>query len=367
MTETPDSPFPSAAELYDHAACGLLLTRADGLILRANATFCSWLGVERDAIVGHRKFQELLTMGGRIFHQTHWYPLLQMQGSVAEVKLEVARADGKVFSLMLNAVRRSYGGETLHELAVTMAQDRDRYERELLQARKRSEALLIAAEQMVGIVSHDLRNPLAAIAMSAQLLNKTSLADGPSQVISRIVNATGRAQRLIADLLDFTASRLGSGLQVLVQPVDLHSVVAQGTAELAAAFPGREIVHESSGVGTCRADPDRLIQLLSNLISNAVTYGAPDKRISVVSRIDEQGFEVSVRNGGAPIPAAMMASIFEPMTRGSDAGDSRSVGLGLFIVSAIVKAHGGRTSVTSTLKEGTTFTARFPVALSQPI
>ncbi|MBV9889697.1 MAG: PAS domain S-box protein, partial [Rhizobacter sp.] len=83
---------PEPGELYDHAACGLLLTEADGTIRVVNDTFCRWTGFARDELVDRRKLQELLTVGARIFHQTHWSPLLQIQGSVAEVKLDVVDA-----------------------------------------------------------------------------------------------------------------------------------------------------------------------------------------------------------------------------------------------------------------------------------
>ena len=83
--------------LYEHAPCGLLVTDDDGLVLRANATFCGWAGIEAAALVGKRRFQDLLTVGGRIFHQTQWMPLLRMQGSVAEVFLHPQHATTKRF------------------------------------------------------------------------------------------------------------------------------------------------------------------------------------------------------------------------------------------------------------------------------
>ena len=94
----------------DDAACGLLATDAKGLILAANRTFCDWVGVDKSDLVRRRRIQDLLTMGGRIFHQTHWLPLLQMQGSVSEVKLEVRHGAGTLLPMIFNAVRRERGG-----------------------------------------------------------------------------------------------------------------------------------------------------------------------------------------------------------------------------------------------------------------
>ena len=134
--------LPGSCALYDDAPCGLMLTNSDGLIRRVNATMCRWVGRERGELEGLLKVQDLLTMGGRIFHQTHWAPLLQIQGSVAEVKLEIAHPDGRRIPMVLNALSRRHAEGTFHEIAFFIAEDRHKYERELLLARQRAEELL---------------------------------------------------------------------------------------------------------------------------------------------------------------------------------------------------------------------------------
>lgn len=135
-----------SACLYEDAACGLLATEADGTILRANRTICNWLGRSSSELVGSR-LQSLLTIGGRMFHQTHWAPLLKLQGSLAEVKLELLHADGQKVPMVMNAVARAHEGVELHELAIFSARDRHRYEVELLKARERAETALRQAQQ----------------------------------------------------------------------------------------------------------------------------------------------------------------------------------------------------------------------------
>ena len=150
----------SVKALYDRAPCGLLVTDDDGLVLRVNTTFCNWLGVEPSALVGKRRFQDLLTMGGRIFHQTQWAPLLHIQGSVGEVKLDVAREAGPPLPMVMNAIRRMREGVMVHELALFIAKDRHAYERELLAARKLAEKLLSeqgAARDSLEVVVERLR------------------------------------------------------------------------------------------------------------------------------------------------------------------------------------------------------------------
>lgn len=369
------SPSAEALALLDDAACGLLQTSGDGTCLRVNRVFCEWLGHSADALIGRRRLQDLLTMGGRIFHQTHWAPLLQMQGSVSEVKLEFVHRDGTTLPMVLNAVRRVSDGRVIHDVAVFVARDRDKYEKELVLSRKRLEELVaeatrleaiakdraVLAEQMIGIVSHDLRNPLSSIVMGVALLAQAELPDSQRRTLSRISRSVERAHLLIADLLDFTAARLGSGLSIALEPLDLHDAVSHAVDELALVHSGRSLKHVRTGEGACVADANRLAQLVGNLVSNAMTYGKPEAPVTVTSSVDESACSITVHNDGTPIPEEVQARIFQPMTRGTSAnGGARSIGLGLFIVREIARAHRGTASLTSTADAGTTFTASFP-------
>jgi phosphoserine phosphatase RsbU/P len=389
MSEEAGGALPDWKALFENAACGLLLTSADGTIRRVNQTFCRWIGQPADALVDKRRMQELLTMGGRIFHQTHWAPLLQMQGSVAEVKLDIVHRDGHSVPMMMNALTRVHANGVFHELAMFVATDRNKYESELLLARRRAEELLrqqqevqealtrsqaeldrqraraedraLFAEQMIGIVSHDLRNPLSAIHLSARVLARAALADPERKALERIMNSAQRSQRLIEDLLDFTAARVGRGLSVVLESIDLHEVVLGATEELRTSFPGRQIEHQAIGSGVCRGDADRLTQALGNLVSNAMTYGAFDGSVRLTSSIEPETFSITVHNAGKPIPPEQLAGLFEPMTRGSGGVNTvRSVGLGLFIVREIARGHGGGVTVDSNAEAGTAFVIRCP-------
>lgn len=351
-------------------------TAADGTFLWVNGTFCNWVGRDCDALVGRVRFQDLLTMGGRIFHQTHWAPLLQMQGSLSEVKLELIRGDGSTIPVVLNAIRHEQQGVATHHLAAFIARDRDKYERELINSRARVQASVaestrlqaqakdraLLAEQMIGIVSHDLRNPLSAIRMGVSLLETGPLSVQQQNITARMSRSVDRASRLIADLLDFAQARLGAGLAVTVEPIlDLHGLIAETIDDLAVIYPQRVIEHARLGSGSCSADPNRLAQLLGNLVSNAMAYGAPDSPVLVTTSITEAAISVSVHNGGEPIPEDSQASLFEPMSRGANTSNvQRSIGLGLFIVDQIAKSHGGQASVRSSATEGTTFTVTLP-------
>jgi len=391
--DRPSAAAHPAEVLYEDAPCGLLVTATNGTIQRVNRTFCSWIGWSSDDLVGKRRLQDLLTMGGRIFHQTHWAPLMAIQGSVSEVKLELTHRDGRKLPAVWNARLVQHEDQQVHEVAVFIAEDRHRYEQELLRARRTAEELLAQeqaaqqalhaaqverdrlqalaedrahfAEQMVAIVSHDLRNPLSVIDMSAQLLGRTSLDAMQLMAVERLDRSAKRATRLISDILDFSRGRLGAGLKSKVQPIHLHQIVAEALSDFRVAVPSRTIHHCQIGEGVCIGAPDRLMQLLGNLVSNAIAYGASDSPVVVTSAIAEAAFSIMVQNHGEPILAEQLPTLFDAMTRGEvAAGEATSVGLGLFIVREIVLAHGGTMNVSSTREAGTIFTATFPSAHS---
>ena len=364
-----------AISFLDDAPCALAQTTVDGVFLRVNATFCTWIGLEADELVGKCRVQDLFSMGSKIFHQTHWLPLLQLQGSISEVRLEMLHKDKSVVPMLMNAIRRQHGGAVVHDLAAFIARDRDRFELELIASRKHLEAAVseanrlkeeakdqaLFAEQMVAIVSHDLRNPLSAISMGAAVLGRSEMPTNQIRVLNRISRAAGRANRLITDLLDFTQAKIGGGLNVVLRKIELHETAAEVVEELALAYPDRELRHVKNGSSDCVADADRLAQLVGNLVSNAMAYGEPGSQVTVFSTVVGQAFCLSVHNTGKTIPLDVLPTLFHLMVRGETATSaSKSVGLGLYIVSEIVKAHGGTVTVTSSPESGTVFTADFP-------
>jgi phosphoserine phosphatase RsbU/P len=378
-------PAPDFSELFDQAPCGHLVAGTDGRLLVVNATLCRWLQYERSTLLERMKLPDLLSVGGRIFFQTHVAPLLRMQGSVAEVNVPLRRSDGSEVPAIFNAVERSWGGRPVIHLAVFIAEDRHKYERELLLQRERAERLAaehakgqqqladaraeaedraIFAEKLVGMVSHDIRNPLSVIHMSTVLLERGGITEQQRNVVARISRAVDRVRALIGDLLDFTQAKLGRGLSVNMAEVDLHQLVADAVADLQVAFAGREIRHvRGAGDGTCTADMDRIVQAVGNLVGNAATHGAPATPISVTTERVPGGFTIAVHNEGRPIPPDIAPTLFQPLVRGSPerAGDG-GIGLGLFIVQQIVERHGGTATVDSTEQGGTTFTLHLPCA-----
>ena len=223
-------------------------------------------------------------------------------------------------------------------------------------------------QYLIGIVSHDLRNPLTAITLSASTqLKRVDLEERVRRALGRVVSSAERAQRMVRDLLDFTRARLGGGLPVQPAPLDFHALARQVVEELSAASPGRELRLEQHGEGQVVWDGDRVAQVLTNLVSNALHYGAPGTPIQVRTRGEAEVGLLEVHNEGPPIAADVLPRLFQPLQRGEggDAGQ-RSVGLGLYIVDQLVRAHGGSIEVHSAPGEGTLFRVRLPRAGPRP-
>lgn len=217
-------------------------------------------------------------------------------------------------------------------------------------------------EQFIAVLGHDLRNPLAAISGSAELLRRSPLDDKASRLVSIIQRSVARIGSLIDDVMDFARGQLGSGL-ILDRSFEgaLAPVLRQVVGELRAGFPNRKIGMEFDIDRPIMCDRVRVGQLLSNLLGNALTYGTEDKPVRVAAYTRDDEFELSVANSGEPIPPAVMEQLFQPFTRGAVRPSQQGLGLGLFIASEVAKAHGGTLTVASSEAE-TRFTFRMPLS-----
>jgi PAS domain S-box-containing protein len=218
-----------------------------------------------------------------------------------------------------------------------------------------------AREQFIGILAHDLRNPLGAIEGTAELLGLADdIPERHARNFARIARNTQRMAAMIRDVLDFTRGRLGGGIPIEREPCDLGHICAEAVAEMKQAHPGRAIHCDAIGNLSGKWDPARIEQVLSNLIGNAVQHGLDPIRVSARND-DRDGVIVTVHSMGTPIPDELIPTIFEPFRRG-ERGSSQGLGLGLYIVSEIVRSHGASVSVSSSERDGTMFTIHWPVA-----
>jgi signal transduction histidine kinase len=214
-------------------------------------------------------------------------------------------------------------------------------------------------EQFIAVLGHDLRNPLASIASGAALLGKSPLDAKGLEVVKLLQNSVKRMASLIDDVLDFTRGRLGGGLSIERKAQDLQPVLEQVVAELRSSHPDRTIMLTLQLPESVVADRQRIAQLLSNLVANALTHGARESPVLVEAIAAGGTFRLSVANRGNPIPAAQLDRLFEPFFRGTARTSQQGLGLGLYIASEIARSHGGQLSVQSTSDE-TRFTLTLP-------
>ena len=240
--------------------------------------------------------------------------------------------------------------------------NRDIARREQLERELREEVYF--REQFIGILGHDLRNPLSAIMMNGRRLNAPFVS---REVVARagqiISSAAHRMRRMVDELLDMTRARRAGGIAIQRRPdTDLVLVARRASEELRSANPQAEVVVDAREPVFGSWDSDRLMQVVSNLVGNAIVHGRG--RVDVRVRGTEEHATLEIHNGGPTLPNEIRDRLFEAFHGVADGGDERKgLGLGLFITERIVEAHGGRVEVHSTDEDGTTFTVQLPTGL----
>jgi PAS domain S-box-containing protein len=216
-------------------------------------------------------------------------------------------------------------------------------------------------DRVMGILGHDLRNPLTTMTMaSSLLLHEKELSSDAHAAAVRIERAARRMTEMISTLLDFTRVRLSENpLPVTRRSAVLADIATEIVEESLTANRERTIEVEIEGDTRIMCDGPRIAQALSNLLANAMSYGDPSQPIHLAIEGGDTGIVLRIHNFGPPIAEAVLPTIFEPFVRGEQ-GTQQGLGLGLFVVREIVKSHGGSISVDSTAEDGTTFTIRLP-------
>ena len=375
----------SIEDAYEHAPCGLVTTAVDGTIVRVNATFCRWCGFAATELIHQRRIQDLLTVGGKVFHQTHWAPLLLMQRSVAEVKLDIRHSAGHKVPMLINAVRRGVGDAQFDDFAFVIVTDRDKYEQELLSTRMKAEESLEAKhhaelalqaidrrkDEFLATLAHELRNPLAPIQAVVELLKNKELLD-PQVLWSRGVleRQVGQIARLVDDLLE--VSRVAEGkLELRCERVDLNAVIQhsiEGSRGLIDASSHLLRLNLPASPIMLDADPGRLTQVIQNLVNNAAKYTPTGGVIEVIAAREANEATVTIRDNGIGIAAEHLPTIFgifAQLTPGLSRAQG-GLGIGLSLVRALVERHGGTVQATSKgIGQGSEFVIRIPITLNQ--
>ena len=380
--------LPSSDVLFDQAACALVLANPDGLILKANATACRWLGYEEAELAGKLRMPDLLPIGARLFHHTHCLPILELKGSVAEIQVDLRNQRGERLPMLVNIMRLKDGERVFDQWALFKASDRRQYEHELLAARKAAEAALEARlgaeaklqalnaqlsetdrrkDEFLATLSHELRNPLAPMRSALDVLKMKFQSVADERLLSAFDRQLRHLTRLVDDLME--VSRITQGrMQLRLEAIELTTLVrsaAQDVQALMAAAGHTLRVALAPAPVAVDGDATRLAQVILNLLTNAAKYTPDGGLIELELRCHEGQAEVRVRDNGIGIPPEAVGSVFNMFSQLEPALDRAKggLGIGLALVRGIVELHGGTISATSAgLGKGSEFTLRLPLA-----
>ncbi len=217
-------------------------------------------------------------------------------------------------------------------------------------------------DRFIGILGHDLRNPLGAITLAAQvLLTRDDIEEATARAVRRIARSAARTEDIVGDLLDFARGRLGGNMPISHAPCDAVAIVRQVIEELEIGYPNRTIELNAPSTIAVKWDAARVAQAMSNLVGNALQHSGADCSVRVSIRAAEPWISIAVHNTGTAIPPDTLRTIFDPFRQGASARDVKEgLGLGLYIAREVVIAHSGTIDVTSSDGVGTTFTVRLP-------
>ena len=402
-------------DLFEHAPCGYLTAGPDGRIDRANRTLSDWLGVEPGQLVG-RRFPELLPIAGKIYYETHFAPLLRMQGAFDEVALDLRRGDGTVVPVLVNArERRSADGRAVSlRITVMRARDRRRYEQELLDARRRADAAtaelrelthtletrvaeeltqrqeaenqlrqsqkMEAIGQLTGGVAHDFNNLLTVILGGLETIER-QLATPGKDPLARIGRAVAMARQGALRAATLTARLLAFARRQPLQPKPIDaSRLVTGLADLLQRTLGATIALETvagAGLWPALADAGELENALVNLAVNARDAMPEGGRLTIETSnacLDEDYVAgvpeplpaghyvlIAVSDTGCGMDQIALQKAFEPFFTTKDVG--KGTGLGLSQVYGFARQSGGHVRIYSEPGHGTTVKLYLPRCL----
>lgn len=369
------APLPDLPSSFEHAACGLVTADENGLIQRVNATLLKWLGFSSDELIGVKKIQELLTVGGRFFHHTHLAPLLQLQGSVAEIQMDLVCRDGTTLPMLINVVRQKCGAESYDQLAFFVATERKNFERELISARKElhelNEQLSIAdrrKDEFLATLAHELRNPLAPMRNVLEIMRQKEERDPfihwSREMIERHVL---QMTHLVDDLMEST--RISQGrLELRKQRLNILAIIQSAVETAHALMEASEhtfIVNTPESPIYVDADSTRIIQIISNLLTNAAKYTPAGGSILLSACQENNEAVISVKDTGIGIPVDQLSNIFSMFSQLAPALERSQggLGIGLALAEGLVKLHGGTIVALSEGEgKGSEFIVRLPMS-----
>jgi PAS domain S-box-containing protein len=338
-----------------------------GTITVINTTLARMLGYEPHDLVG-LQVSRLFTAPTQIFMQTHFYPMMRLHEGAEEIYLSLKSKSGEPVHVLANAKSRQRDGVTHMDCVFMRIHERQKYEEELLRARKAADEANRAKVEFLSMMSHDLRTPLNAVNGYADLLLmgvRGELTEVQQKDLNRIKDAGKFLLGLINDILSFAKLELGKA-ELHIKPVPVVGALAQAEELMGTRFAEGGIVYRREEVSEdllVNADPDRLQQILLNLLTNAAKFTTAGGRVTLSATRAGERVHIAVADTGRGIPAGKLQDIFTPFSQ-VDPSDRKKggVGLGLAIGRELARSMDGDLNVVSEVGRGSEFTVSLPAA-----
>ncbi len=363
------------SELYDNAPCGYFSTEKNGLITKINATLCEWLLYEKSEIIGKLYLYDILSIGSKIYSETHFFPLLQIQGFVKEINLEMKKKNGGLLPILINSkIEGRVTDENFYlNSAVVDISQRKKYEKELLIAKKNADALVLRLsksnaelEKFNYVISHDLKSPLATIIMVINELKEIAETD-PNETLSNNKNfieyletSAKKLNKMIENVLIFYKNQTLSISEKT--SIDIRSTISSIVHLL--NFENKYKITVPEFTYQITVDSTALEQVILNLLTNAIKYNdKPIIEITIDYKIQANSITISIKDNGPGIKKQDQEKIFMLFTNlgKSDNKGQMGTGIGLATVKALVEKFEGTVWVESEPGYGSEFFIQLPI------
>jgi signal transduction histidine kinase len=361
-------------ELLYRAPCGFVSFTDDGKMVHVNATIAELIGETNPEALQGRHIESLLTPGGRLLYQTQLFPLLKLRGGLDEIYLSLRARDGSDVPVLTNMVRREHSAGYLNHAVFLQMRQRLRLEDEMLAAKRAAEEASQAKGRSVSVVSHELRTPLGAIHGFADIMLlglHGPITEAQREDLNRIKRASQYLLTLMNDILSFSGFDAGN-IDIRLATIALDEALSTAESMILLRIEEAGLIYERHQCGrdlAVRADPNRLQQILLNLLTNATKFTGRGGYISIRCERAGDVIYIHVADTGAGIPPEQRERIFDPFVQlderrrvGTAAG---GIGLGLAISRELARAMGGDITVDSTIGKGSVFTVKLP-AMENP-
>jgi signal transduction histidine kinase len=351
---------------------GCILLTEDGLVLRVNPTVARWLEYSGEELTG-RSVHVLLGPGGQFFWQSQILPMLKLKGLLEEVYLRMRLKSGASVPVLANLGYVSIDGMNSIELSFFRITQRGQLEDELLQSKKLAEQASDAKTKFLAMMSHELRTPLQLISLNNQLLLEEALGSLTADQIETINSsqeATGSVVVLIDDILNY-ARMQGGPVQVALEDISVDHALSRAETSIRHRMEDSGLTFRKKCEPTqmmIRADPNRLQQILVNLLNNAIKFTPRGGSVTLKGQQVENETVIAVEDTGCGIPPDQLQRVFEPFVQlrsTIESNDKPGVGLGLAICRDLATAMNGRMDVQSVLGKGSAFSIALPLVLTQ--